>query len=127
MHQSALHSFFAGLAFLTLKRNGLFEMVVSNGATSVHETKWKALLDLCKTRWAEHHTAYQHFYQAYTRRSLYSDWNTSSRSDSQQHLSRFNFIIVFLTIYQTEYLSRLSGVTVQLQSTTLDILEAHTI
>ena len=26
----------------------------------------KPLLDLCKTRWVERHTAYQHFYQAYT-------------------------------------------------------------
>ena len=31
----------------------------------VNVTKRKPLLDLCKTRWAERHTAYQHFYQAF--------------------------------------------------------------
>ena len=39
--------------------------------------KWKPLLDLCKTRWAERHNAYQHYYQAYVClhcRSFKNDW-----------------------------------------------------
>ena len=45
------------------KRNGLLELVVSKGVGE--ETKRKALLDLCRTRWALRHKAYLHFYQAY--------------------------------------------------------------
>ena len=131
---------------LSPKRNGLLELIVYNKATSVHVTKRKALLDLCKTRWAERHNAYQHFYQAYTfivealemigygqhieeHGDLYSDWmgwDTASRSEAQQMLAsitRFDFLVIFMMIHQ--YLSHLSGITVQLQSTTLDIIEAH--
>ena len=38
-------------------------------------------------------------------------------------MTSFEFIVVFLTIYQ--YLSHLAGITVKLQSSTLDILEAY--
>ena len=38
-------------------------------------------------------------------------------------ITTFEFILVFLLAYQ--YLSHLSGVTIQLQSSTLDIIEAH--
>ena len=54
---------------------------------------------------------------------LYSDWDTANRSDAQQIIASttsFDFIVAF---YQ--YLSHLSGITTQLQSTTLDIIEAH--
>ena len=56
----------------------------------------------------------------------YADWDTASRSDAQQVLASitsFEFIVVFLTVYQ--YLSYLAGITVKLQKTTLDIVEAH--
>ena len=109
----------------------------------VDETKRKPLLDLCKTRWAERQDAYQHFYQAYIfitesleligykqhldkYGSTFADWDTSSRSDAQQTLASittFEFITVFLTIYQ--YLSHLAGITVKLQRRTLDIVEAY--
>ena len=98
---------------------------------------------LCRTRWALRHKAYQHFYQAYTylvetlemigyrghiekHGDLYSDWDTANRSEAQQILASitsFDFIVVFMVVYQ--YLSHLSGITTQLQSTTLDIIEAH--
>ena len=45
------------------KRSGLLELIVTHNI--VNETKRKPLLDLCKTRWAEQHTAYQHFYEAF--------------------------------------------------------------
>lgn len=129
---------------LSPKRNGLLEFIVKNKATNVHVTKRKAIIDLCKTRWAQRHSAYQHFYQAYTfivealeligygqhieeyEGDLYSDWDTANRTEAREILSsitRFDFIVVFLIMYQ--YLSHLSGVTIQLQSTTLDIIDAH--
>ena len=91
------------------------------------------LLDLCKTCWAERHSAYQHFYQAYVfivealemigfkhhlakYGNMYDDWDSTSRSDAQQILASitsFEFIAGFLTVYQ--FLSHLSGITVKLQ------------
>ena len=123
------------------KRSGLLEVIVKHNV--VDETRRKPLLDLCKTRWAERQSAYQHFYQAFVfitealemigfKRHLekygntYADWDTASRSDAQQLLAsitNFEFIIVFLTVYQ--YLSHLAGITVKLQKQALDILEAH--
>ena len=58
--------------------------------------------------------------------NTYADWDTASRSDAQQlftSITNFEFIIVFLTVYQ--YLSHLAGITVKLQKQALDILEAH--
>ena len=44
------------------KRNELLSIVTKN----VHqENRRKALIDLCKTRWAQRHSAYQDFYQSY--------------------------------------------------------------
>ena len=100
-------------------------------------------MDPCKTRWAERQDAYRHFYQAYIfiaesleligyRQHLdkygntFGDWDTSSRSDAQQTLASittFEFITVFLTIYQ--YLSHLAGITVKLQKRAFDIVEAY--
>ena len=122
------------------KRSGLLELIVSKGV--VDKCKRKPLLDLCKTRWAERHTAYQHFYQSFTYivealeyigcklhlheyGELYADWDVNSRSDAQQILhgiTNFSFIVVFLTIYQ--YLSHLSGITIKLQSRAIDVYEA---
>ena len=123
------------------KQNGLLEHIVSNKVE--HKGTRKALPDLCKTRWAERHTAYQHFYQAYTfitealeligyrmhtqeYGDLYSDWDVHNRSEAQQILASittFDFIIVFMSIYQ--YLSHLSGITVKLQNSALDIVDAY--
>ena len=101
------------------------------------------MLDLCKTRWAERQNAYQHFYQAYIfitesleligyqqhldkYGSVFGNWDASSCNDAKQTLTSittFEFITVFLTIYQ--YLSHLAGITVKLQKRALDIVEAH--
>ena len=40
-------------------------------------------------------------------------------------LSSFDFIITFITLYMYEFMSHLSGVTIKLQSSTMDILSAH--
>ena len=89
------------------------------------------------------HKAYQHFYQAYTylvetlamigyrghiekHGDLYSDWGTVNRSEAQQiiaSITSFDFIVVLMVVYQ--YLSHMPGISTQLQSTTLDIIEAH--
>ena len=86
---------------------------------------------------------YQHFYQSfpyivealeYIRYNmhlrkygeLFVDWDVNSRREAQQilhGLTNFNFIVVFLTIYQ--YVSHLSGITIKLQSRTIvDVYEA---
>ena len=126
------------------KRSNLLQFIVDDRLKD-HPTKRKALLQLCKTRWAERHKAFQHFYQAYTfivealeaigheqrielQDTVFNDWGTENRSSAQQILSsitNFEFIVVFLLVYQ--YLSHLSGVTVQLQGTTVDIIEAYTL
>ncbi len=105
--------------------------------------KRKALLDLCKTRWAERQSAYQHFYQSFVFMvdalevigyqhhldkygDIYSDWDAKSRSEAQQiaaSITSFGFIVTFLTVYK--YLSHLAGITVKLQKTTVDIVAAH--
>ena len=109
----------------------------------VNEERRKPLNDLCKTRWAERHSAYQHFYQGYVfvvealemiafRFQLekcgttYADWDYAGRNEAQQILASvtsFHFVVVFATTYQ--YLSHLSGITVKLQSKAVDIVKAH--
>ncbi|KAK2561865.1 hypothetical protein P5673_015259 [Acropora cervicornis] len=122
---------------------GLLELIVTHNI--VNETKRKPLLDLCKKRWAERHTAYQHFYQAFVfivealemigfKRHLskygdmYADWDPANCNEAQQILASitsFKFIVVFMTMYQ--YLAHLVGITVKLQRATVDIVEAHDI
>lgn len=125
------------------KRSKLLLEIVTRGIAQV--SKRSPLLDLCKTRWAARHTAYQHFYQCFKfivtayeaiafgqhRDVLSADFNTAtwdpeSKSKANSLLTGitdFDFIIVFLTIYQ--FLSHLAGITVKLQSSTLDILKAY--
>ena len=123
------------------KRSGLLELIAKHNIVNV--TKRKPLLDLCKTRLAERHTAYQHFYQAFVfivealemigfKRHLskygdmYADWDPANRNEAQQILASitsFEFIVVFMTMYQ--YLAYLAGITVKLQRATVDIVEAH--
>ena len=123
------------------KRIGVLELIINENV--VDDTRRKSLLDVCRTRWAERQSAYQHFYQAYVfiaealeligykqhldkYGTTYADWDTASRSDAQQLLASitsFEFIVVFLTAYQ--YLSHLAGITVKLQKHALDIIEAN--
>ena len=58
--------------------------------------------------------------------NLYSDWDVHNRSEAQQMLANittFDFIIVFMSIYQ--YLSYHSGITVKLQNSALDIVDTY--
>ena len=125
------------------KRNELLLEIVSKSL--VESNKRKPLIDMCKTRWAERHSAYQHFYQCYVfivkslevigmglHKSELSDnfadasWDHDSKCTaiSLLHgLTDFEFIVVFLTAYH--FLSHLSGITVKLQSTTIDIIDAY--
>ena len=103
----------------------------------------KVLIDVCPTRWAARHNAYSHFYTAYVfmvkalevialglHKETYSEdvttgWEGKYRAESSgllTGLEQFEFIITFLTVYQ--YLSHLQGITVKLQSTSLDIIHA---
>ena len=47
------------------KEEWYFEMIVKHNIAQYHPTTRKSILDLCKTRWAECHNVYQHFYQSY--------------------------------------------------------------
>ena len=123
------------------KRNGVLELIVTHNVED--QSKRKPLLDFCKTRWVERHSAYQHFYQAFVfivealeligfkhhltkYGDTFADWDSASRSVAQQILASitsFEFIIVFLTVYQ--FLSHLTGITLKLQKSALDIVEAN--
>ena len=123
------------------KRGGALQLIVNANVTDTQ--KRKPLLDLCRTRWAERHTAYQHFYQAYTfivqtlemigygrhtdkYGDKYGQWDTGNKSEAQQILASIThsgFIVGFMCIYN--YLSHLSGITVKLQKRSLDIVQAY--
>ena len=45
------------------KRIDVLELIISRNV--INETRRKPLLDVCRTRWAERQSAYQHFYQAF--------------------------------------------------------------
>ena len=127
--------------FLYPKRIRILEMIVKHNI--IDSANRKPVLDLCQTRWAERHSAFQHFYQSFVfivealemiayrhhlekYGDLYADWDPASRSEAQQILSSitsFEFIVVFLIVYQ--YLSHVAGITVKLQRKSLDIIEAH--
>ena len=101
------------------KRNKLLLELVTNG--TVEGTKRKPLLELCKTRWAARHEAYQHFYQCYTfliksfevialnlhletlsNNFSTATWDADSKSNANSLLNGiadFEFIVVFLIIY----------------------------
>ena len=105
----------------------------------------KALIDLCRTRWSARHNAYTHMYQSFEYiiqaleiisnglhldkyekvRTTYADWDYKSKNDASgllHGLADFNFICTFVIVYLV--LSHLEGITIRLQSTTLDILRA---
>ena len=49
--------------FLYPKRMGILEMIVKHNI--IDSANRKPVLDLCQTRWAEHYSAFQHFYQSF--------------------------------------------------------------
>ena len=125
------------------KRENLLNCIIQQKV--IDTVRRKALLDLCRTRWAERHEAYSHFYQSFIyivaalevivyghsdvtelEQSASSSWDSSSKSDAQSLLhsiTSFDFIITFLTTYHM--LSHLSAITTKLQRSSLDILEAY--
>ena len=119
------------------KRSGILELIVTDNFPD--SPGRKPLLDLCRTCWAERHSAYQHFYQAYSfivqaleligyrlHLDKYADWNTVNHTEAQQilaSLTLFACIVSFTCMYQ--YLSHLTGITVKLQKRSLDTTDAH--
>ena len=125
------------------KRNGLLVNIMETEIQ--HTGKRKPLTDLCRKRWAERHEAYTDFYNSYQfivkslevivygmHREQYSKdftgakWDTKSKREAcglLAAITSFDFIISFMTIYQ--FLSHLEGITVKIQSTSLDILKAY--
>ena len=123
------------------KRASLSEKIVSKSVMQTH--KRKAILDLCKTRWAMRHTGYSYFCTSYVFivkaleviahglhreevSELFQDgWDPSSRARASAILNAvcsFNFIITFLVVYKM--LTHLSGITVKLQGSTIEVLQA---
>ncbi|KAL6484471.1 hypothetical protein MHYP_G00065160 [Metynnis hypsauchen] len=123
------------------KRELLLKEVVDKEAYSTG--KRKPLIDLSRTRWAARHDAYSHFYSAFVfiikalevmahglhtekySEDVTSGWEGKYKAEAYGLLSglqNFGFILTFLTVYQV--LSHLTGITVKLQSTSLDIIEA---
>ena len=49
---------------LSPKRDSLLQLIIDKNV--IHEERRKTLLNTCRTRWAECHSAYQHFCQSYT-------------------------------------------------------------
>ena len=103
----------------------------------------KPLIDVCRTRWAARQDTYSHFYNAFAfivkaleviahglHTEVYSvdvtaGWEAKYRTEASGLLSgieKFAFIVTFLTVYQ--YLSHVAGITVKLQSTSIDIMQA---
>lgn len=119
-----------------------WELIVSKSVQN--ETKRKDLLDLCQTHWAESHDAYRHSYQGFifivqaldvigyhmhltNFGDLYGDWDWANHSFGQQTLNsitKFDFIVVFLMMYQYLYY-HMAGITVKLQGKAVDIIETY--
>ena len=99
------------------KRNGILTEIFSKNVAEM--SRRKPLIDLCKTRWAERHSAYQHFYQAYkfigmaleaialglhkdlNSNFLDASWDTDSKTNANSLLhgvTTYEFIVVFLII-----------------------------
>ena len=127
------------------KRNQLLEGIAQ--ATLQKGKSQKAVLDACRTRWAARHKTYSRFYSSYgaivetlevIAHGLHAekydvvneflDWDSKSRQEASGLLAGvtdFTFIVAFLCVYK--YLSHLEGITVQLQSRSLDVLKAYSL
>lgn len=126
------------------KKENLLKEIITKDVPEA--AKRKPLLNLCTTRWAERQEAYRHFYQAYVHivtcleliahglhrdkgyDPLFTDgsWDCASKSRASSLLSSltgFDFIITFVCVYMI--LSRLEGITVQLQQKAIDIFDAY--
>ena len=126
------------------KRNEALKSIVL--ANVPKSSRRKALLDLCQTRWTARHEAYTHFYQSFKYvvealecmayglhldeyeilRDKFPDWDYHTKNDATSLLKAitdFTFIATFCLVYM--YLAHLQGITVQLQSSSLDVLDAY--
>ena len=100
------------------KREKLLDEVMTSHSHPVGRRK--ALIDVCRTRWAARHDAYSHFYQAYSwivtsfeviafgaHQDLYSEdvtlgWEPKYKAEANSLLisiTSFEFIVTFLTVY----------------------------
>ncbi|CAM4507443.1 unnamed protein product [Leuciscus chuanchicus] len=110
------------------KREQLLMEVVHKDAHSMGQRK--PLIDICRTRWAERHDAYSHFYSAFVfivkalevialglhteeySQDVTTGWQGKYKAEAYSLLSglqNFGFILTFLTVYQV--LSHLTGIT----------------
>jgi len=123
----------------------LLKDVIQRMIPSAKSVQKKVLLDICRTRWTERHELYGHFYHSFVPviwaleviahgvssaddcASIYaSGWDLHLKSEAQSMLhsiASFDFIINFMAVYHL--LSHLAGVTVKLQSSSVDVLEAY--
>ena len=126
-----------------LSVTGLSRSIITK--TIPEASRSKGLIDMYRTRWAAHHTAYTHFYQAHPHviaalknfscganhdmcGDEYQDatWDRKSKDDAVTllaSLATFVFIVSFLVLY--EFLSHLSGAIVKLQGQSIDIIKAY--
>lgn len=125
------------------KRAGLLQAIADKDGPV--GSKRKPLTDMCRTRWAERHDANSGFYTSYVyivkaleviaehahqdeydNHYVQSDWCPKTRSEAGgllRAITTFDFIVTFLTMYNL--LSHLEGITIKLQRTNLDVLEAY--
>lgn len=125
------------------KRNSLLKEIIKHDVPN--SKKKQPLLNLCQTRWAERHDAYDHFHRFYPhiitcleiiayglhhdsgyQENLLSPWSPDTKKRASSllgALTDFSFIMVFITVFHA--LSHLEGVTVKLQGRTVDIIQAH--
>lgn len=123
------------------KREHLLVQIVNKYAHSTRQRK--ALMYICCIRWAERHDIYSHFYSAFLfivkalevialglhtedySQDLTTGWQGKYKAEAYSVLSglqNFGFILIFFTVYQV--LSHLTGITVKLQRTSVDIIKA---
>ena len=126
------------------KREKLLECVVDKGTNDHSSSKRKAILGLCKTRWAERDKAYEHFYLSFPfiikaleiingtcedihqyPDALISGWEPAAKNDTTSHLHAlcsFGTIIAIVSIYRL--LHPLAMITKCLQGKTVDLIKA---
>ena len=126
------------------KREKLLECVVEKGTNEHSSSQRKAILGLCKTRWAERDKAYEHFYLSFPfiikaleiingtcedihqyPDTLISGWEPAAKNDATSHLHalcNFGTIIAIVSIYRL--LHPLAIITRCLQGKTVDLIKA---
>jgi hypothetical protein len=124
------------------RREELLQHIVEKNVTE--NQKRKTLIGLCKTRWTERDTAYEHFYMALPflvtcfeiingtheylddyDESYTTGWSADSKKDATAYLNSicdFSFIVGLVSIYRL--LHPLHGTTVKLQGKSIDIVKA---